>query len=102
MIRRPPRSTLFPYTTLFRSLMGKGTFRFIAEDTSKSVTPYGRIVFPCESFGKMGLAKNVHREGPFTIYARVHVFEEQKDAAAIAIAVGTRVSVDRGKATYSW
>src|SRR5437588_7659894 len=22
MIRRPPRSTLFPYTTLFRSLMG--------------------------------------------------------------------------------
>src|SRR2546425_12482422 len=24
MIRRPPRSTLFPYTTLFRSLVGKG------------------------------------------------------------------------------
>src|SRR5258708_12100071 len=23
MIRRPPRSTLFPYTTLFRSLQGK-------------------------------------------------------------------------------
>src|SRR5256885_7201764 len=23
MIRRPPRSTLFPYTTLFRSLSGK-------------------------------------------------------------------------------
>src|SRR3712207_8644751 len=23
MIRRPPRSTLFPYTTLFRSIMGK-------------------------------------------------------------------------------
>src|SRR2546422_2109783 len=33
MIRRPPRSTLFPYTTLFRSqvfqqhLPGRGTFR---------------------------------------------------------------------------
>src|SRR2546429_5879435 len=25
MIRRPPRSTLFPYTTLFRSLVGVGT-----------------------------------------------------------------------------
>src|SRR5205823_12985087 len=25
MIRRPPRSTLFPYTTLFRSLEGLGT-----------------------------------------------------------------------------
>src|SRR3712207_7004795 len=24
MIRRPPRSTLFPYTTLFRSLQGPG------------------------------------------------------------------------------
>src|SRR2546426_5693146 len=24
MIRRPPRSTLFPYTTLFRSLSGPG------------------------------------------------------------------------------
>src|SRR3712207_6909708 len=27
MIRRPPRSTLFPYTTLFRSLRSKGKFR---------------------------------------------------------------------------
>src|SRR3989475_13320386 len=25
MIRRPPRSTLFPYTTLFRSLLAAGT-----------------------------------------------------------------------------
>src|SRR2546425_5330431 len=24
MIRRPPRSTLFPYTTLFRSFVGEG------------------------------------------------------------------------------
>src|SRR3712207_6068617 len=28
MIRRPPRSTLFPYTTLFRSLKGEGRLRF--------------------------------------------------------------------------
>src|SRR3712207_7883619 len=27
MIRRPPRSTLFPYTTLFRSLVGAGQRR---------------------------------------------------------------------------
>src|SRR5438105_5865527 len=27
MIRRPPRSTLFPYTTLFRSLVVHGTVR---------------------------------------------------------------------------
>src|SRR3712207_7486180 len=27
MIRRPPRSTLFPYTTLFRSLVRRGGLR---------------------------------------------------------------------------
>src|SRR3712207_8196880 len=27
MIRRPPRSTLFPYTTLFRSLLGEAAPR---------------------------------------------------------------------------
>src|SRR2546430_12006290 len=26
MIRRPPRSTLFPYTTLFRSAFGSGVY----------------------------------------------------------------------------
>src|SRR3712207_7702431 len=29
MIRRPPRSTLFPYTTLFRSIVGGRVFRRI-------------------------------------------------------------------------
>src|SRR3712207_7494885 len=29
MIRRPPRSTLFPYTTLFRSDIGTGTYRLL-------------------------------------------------------------------------
>src|SRR2546429_104558 len=29
MIRRPPRSTLFPYTTLFRSLLGRADHRFL-------------------------------------------------------------------------
>src|SRR2546423_4372033 len=30
MIRRPPRSTLFPYTTLFRSRPGRGAMRGLA------------------------------------------------------------------------
>src|SRR5256885_16380898 len=30
MIRRPPRSTLFPYTTLFRSELGAGSGRMAA------------------------------------------------------------------------
>src|SRR2546422_7126873 len=31
MIRRPPRSTLFPYTTLFRSVVVEGVERHIEE-----------------------------------------------------------------------
>src|SRR5947209_12290457 len=35
MMRRPPRSTLFPYTTLFRSFSGHGTGTGLAfEDSS--------------------------------------------------------------------
>src|SRR2546430_7507182 len=37
MIRRPPRSTLFPYTTLFRSSPGEFDSRFVkvnAEDST--------------------------------------------------------------------
>src|SRR3712207_7800315 len=34
MIRRPPRSTLFPYTTLFRSLAGGGARAGRVDDRS--------------------------------------------------------------------
>src|SRR3712207_7281523 len=40
MIRRPPRSTLFPYTTLFRSL----PLRHEANVRSVAVSPDGRVV----------------------------------------------------------
>src|SRR2546425_12542983 len=48
MIRRPPRSTLFPYTTLFRSLRNENRevssetcFKKVQEDT----------IFPCGIIG---------------------------------------------------
>src|SRR3712207_8487990 len=34
MIRRPPRSTLFPYTTLFRSAVGKKVLVLIWDNAS--------------------------------------------------------------------
>src|SRR5258708_13752002 len=34
MIRRPPRSTLFPYTTLFRSVLDADALNAVAEDES--------------------------------------------------------------------
>src|SRR2546430_11959836 len=38
MIRRPPRSTLFPYTTLFRSLAEQDRARLL------QAHPYGRVL----------------------------------------------------------
>src|SRR5256885_8784227 len=39
MIRRPPRSTLFPYTTLFRSLPLRDRPVFGYDDHARSVRP---------------------------------------------------------------
>src|SRR5256886_7252139 len=36
MIRRPPRSTLFPYTTLFRSLQEKAIFALSQQHSPKA------------------------------------------------------------------
>src|SRR2546422_8561367 len=42
MIRRPPRSTLFPYTTLFRSQVGRGPQRAGARRPGRAVAPRPR------------------------------------------------------------
>src|SRR2546430_11066994 len=49
MIRRPPRSTLFPYTTLFRSVMVRKAKRTDPQAdspaaASKEEAPRGRII----------------------------------------------------------
>src|SRR5256885_12211711 len=60
MIRRPPRSTLFPYTTLFRSQLATAAENPVVVKTSKSihrgetaflrykVKPPSRFPFPFE------------------------------------------------------
>src|SRR3712207_9424864 len=42
MIRRPPRSTLFPYTTLFRSC-GEAGVRFIKDGNTNFIAPDDEI-----------------------------------------------------------
>src|SRR3990167_1773912 len=54
MIRRPPRSTLFPYTTLFRSRLADGVFLTPCENN-----PAGRIN---DALGKVILAEPVERK----------------------------------------
>src|SRR5688572_31813928 len=55
MIRRPPRSTLFPYTTLFRSWAPAGAHR-----RQRDHHPGGR---PERSRGGEGPDRKVHRAG---------------------------------------
>src|SRR2546430_14955014 len=49
MIRRPPRSTLFPYTTLFRSLF---SFRQVVVTTASFRMRCGRLDRVCSSVYK--------------------------------------------------
>src|SRR2546422_3776865 len=51
MIRRPPRSTLFPYTTLFRSLNPPGIGRVAAEQKI-------RVLITCERLKEYGLDRS--------------------------------------------
>src|SRR3712207_8203751 len=62
MIRRPPRSTLFPYTTLFRS--GRGTHR----GEVQGIPPTGRRVeMPGSVFYRIVDGKIVEFRGLFNM-----------------------------------
>src|ERR1041385_5405302 len=56
MIRRPPRSTLFPYTTLFRSealhLLEEG---YLVTDIDAAMTRFGMPMGPFEGVDEVGL-----------------------------------------------
>src|SRR3712207_7438768 len=55
MIRRPPRSTLFPYTTLFRSPTSR-TVKNETENLPKAVSQMTRVTYqlpkPCQEVAK--------------------------------------------------
>src|SRR2546430_4379902 len=51
MIRRPPRSTLFPYTTLFRSPGGLGQAQLAAGNSNQGG---GVVRNMCETCGEAG------------------------------------------------
>src|SRR5258708_11057152 len=62
MIRRPPRSTLFPYTTLFRSFDGEVLFdrasrgRYSTDASIYQVEPIGIAVPRTETAARMAIA----------------------------------------------
>src|SRR3989442_15851346 len=77
MIRRPPRSTLFPYTTLFRSLVGSD-FTTVAELAGLGVRriSVGGALARAAWTGFLQAAKEIAGQGTFTNLARAVPFSE--------------------------
>src|SRR3712207_7482298 len=62
MIRRPPRSTLFPYTTLFRSHGEGGALRGVPEDIADQRIDDGRKVILGEGDGHQSRREGADRK----------------------------------------
>src|SRR5256885_16021804 len=58
MIRRPPRSTLFPYTTLFRSLMEK-ELAYLGEAVTNPARPFVAILGGAKVSDKIEVVENL-------------------------------------------
>src|SRR2546425_12916615 len=64
MIRRPPRSTLFPYTTLFRSPVAGADLLSDCSNSTSSL-PTENVVFVDSFFGAQGRARlPIRPKGP--------------------------------------
>src|SRR3989441_3316126 len=63
MIRRPPRSTLFPYTTLFRSLT-ENMFGDILSDQAGGIVGSLGMLASASIGGAVGLYEPVHGSAP--------------------------------------
>src|SRR3712207_8852281 len=73
MIRRPPRSTLFPYTTLFRSLQERLTahLQAVVRERHPDHSPAGH------TYVQAYIDREFARYGPVTIHEFDHLRSEE-------------------------
>src|SRR2546430_8141562 len=89
MIRRPPRSTLFPYTTLFRSLMGYTDQVAQPEVAKLCFTPgvrpgSGRLVHPGEEGGDRSEEHTSELQSQSNLVCRLLLEKKKKSCTAAA------------------
>src|SRR2546427_7957265 len=72
MIRRPPRSTLFPYTTLFRSYLAQKTNRFLPTDLRGFTQTMQWVMWQVSGLGPM-----LGQHGHFALYAQEKIRSEE-------------------------
>src|SRR5256885_10254330 len=82
MIRRPPRSTLFPYTTLFRSPRAPAERR--RQGVGAAVSFDAAVPVPRSA--------SAHPPRVRRVRAEAHVLGDRLDAAALPVARGDRKS----------
>src|SRR5256886_7732766 len=62
MIRRPPRSTLFPYTTLFRSIIIPGFALFLVHGLNYSIEFTGGTLIQVQTKEAVGTERVIRSE----------------------------------------
>src|SRR3712207_8886747 len=79
MIRRPPRSTLFPYTTLFRSTACQDGMAAKARNHSRvaSALPHSEGIAYKPPCGEVAMCRRVGRMGPVKRRSEEHTSELQ-------------------------
>src|SRR5438093_7983461 len=76
MIRRPPRSTLFPYTTLFRSEFGTQEFPFLEQPAERQL-----VTHPAHRLGGISWQAKTLRKHGRKLHSRiVHCQHRIRDA----------------------
>src|SRR5256885_13077478 len=77
MIRRPPRSTLFPYTTLFRSRTGAQIVGYGAPGKGNTLLNYCGIRSDLLEYT---VDRNPHKHGLFLPGTHIPIFEPERIA----------------------
>src|SRR5207248_9825866 len=77
LIRRPPRSTLFPYTTLFRSLPS-GPTAFPVAQTSSSVLPGTAITQSATASATRSEEHTSELQSPYDLVCRLLLEKKKK------------------------
>src|SRR2546430_12136657 len=80
MIRRPPRSTLFPYTTLFRSLCAAASQGLVSGAEAERAQTAGRAA---QATGKQASAQNAPANRPPAIPAGFRLLSLKEGRALV-------------------
>src|SRR5690349_22841704 len=75
MIRRPPRSTLFPYTTLFRSIAFDRVLVYATGGLAYGQTSYSQTM--TDTFGFVAAGSDKHTRTGWVVRSEEHTSELQ-------------------------